>query len=70
MLFQFILFVALVVGTLFYSANLGLKKVLIYWAVFIGTAFLVVLLPGLLVIFIQLITVGVFYVHAKAASAV
>jgi hypothetical protein len=70
MLFQFILFVALIVGTLFYFGNLGGKKVAIYWAVFIGTAVLAVIVPGYVVILIQLITVGVFYAHAKLASAV
>jgi hypothetical protein len=67
-MFQFILLVTLLVGSLLYFSQLGFKKVGIYWLVFIGSAFLVVLLPGYVVLVIQMITVGVFYSHAKLAS--
>jgi hypothetical protein len=69
-MYAFVLFVALLVGSFLYRNQMGFKKILIYWGLYVGGIFLSPLIGGLGVLLFHLLLVGAYYVHAKASSIV
>lgn len=66
---QILALIALFVGTFLYHSELGWPTVGKYWAVFWGALLLALVLPGFVMLVVQLFTVAVFFAHVKLKAA-
>lgn len=64
-----ILLIALLVGSFLYWSELTGKVVRTYWSVFLGFFVLAIWIPGTIVMFVHIVTVGCFYAHAKMKAS-
>ena len=66
---QILALIALIVGTALYHSEMGWPAIGKYWAVFWGALLLALLLPGVVVLIVQCLTVAIFFAHVKLKAA-